>query len=144
MKSNKGRTSKRRIAISKNSSEACDWIPQHAPFKTEELSPALTSSFERVSLVNNAQTERVTLDFNLQFNTPSGKASPVYDRIAIVELKQNKSSASPLRNYLRGKNIRPNSVSKYCMGILLTGVETTFKQYKPKYSKFIKIYNEQS
>jgi len=142
-KNNKGRTSKQRVVISKDSNKAKEWIPKKAPFHTDELTPALTNSFERITLINNEQTERVTLDFNLQFRTPTGDVTPVYDRIAIVELKQNKTAASPLKKYLRSKGIRPNGVSKYCMGILLTGVETSFKQYKPKYSKFIKIYNEQ-
>jgi len=142
-KNNAGRTFKRRISISENSSEASDWIPQQSPFRTEELAPVLTNRFERVTLINNEKTERVTLDFNLQFRTPTGIVTPVYDRIAIVELKQDKTTDSPIREYLRCKGIRPNSISKYCIGILLTGGETNHKQYKPKYSKFIKIHNEQ-
>ena len=142
-KNNAGRTSKRRISISENSVEANDWIPKQSPFHAEELTPILTNRFERITLINNEQTERVTLDFNLHFRTPSGAVTPVYDRIAIVELKQDKTADSPLRKYLRNKGVRPKSVSKFCMGILLTGSETCYKQYKPKYSRFIKTQYEQ-
>ena len=142
-KSNKGRTSKRRIPISKNSSEAKNWLPQQAPFHADELTPVLTNSFERITLINNEKTERVTLDFKLQFCTPSGTVTPVYDRIAIIELKQNKTADSPIRKYLRSKGIRPKSVSKFCMGMLLTGSETGYKRYKPQYSRFIKTQYEQ-
>ena len=142
-KSNTRRTAKRRISIAKNCTEASDWIPQQTPFRTEELTPVLINRFERVTLIHNEQTERVTLDFNLHFRTLSGTVTPVYDRVAIVELKQDKIVDSPIRKYLHSKGVRPQSVSKYCMGILLTGIETAFKLYKPKYSRFIKIHNEQ-
>jgi len=62
--------------------------------------------------------------------------------VAIVELKQNKTAASPIKKYLRSKGIRPGGVSKYCMGILLTDCKASFKQYKPNYSRFIKTQNE--
>ena len=143
-KSNTGRTSKRRISISKNSSEANKWLPQQTPFHADELMPVLTNSFERITLINNEKTERVTLDYNLHFRTPSGAATPVYDRVAIVELKQNKTTASPVRKYLRSKGIRSGSVSKYCMGMLLTESETSYKQYKPIFSRFIKTQYERN
>ena len=142
-KNNAGRTSKRRISISEDNAEANDWIPQQSPFRAEELTPVLINRFERITLINNEQTERVTLDFNMQFRTLSGVVTPVYDRIAIVELKQDKTTDSPLRKYLRNKGIRPKSVSKFCMGMLLTGTETAYKRYKPQYSRFIKTQYEQ-
>jgi len=141
-KSNKGRTSKRRISISDNCNEASDWISIQSPFSANELTPSLINSFERITLINNEKTERVTLDFNLQFRTPAGNDSPVYDRVAIVELKQNKSAGSSIKTYLRSKGIRPGGVSKYCAGMFLTGVETNFKDYKPNFSRFIKTQYE--
>jgi len=141
-KSNKGRTYKRRISISKSGVEANGWLSEQSPFRAEELMPSLINSFERITLINNERTERVTLDFNLHFRTPSGIATPVYDRVAIVELKQNKTTGSSIKNYLRSKGIRPGGVSKYCAGMLLTEPKTTFKQYKPNFSRFIKTQYE--
>ena len=141
-KNNKGRTSKRRISIAKSNSGASTWIPKQTPFRADELLPSLINSFERITLINNQQTERVTLDFNLHFRTPSGAATPVYDRVAIVELKQNKTADSPIRKYLHSKGIRPEGVSKYCTGMLLTERNISYKQYKPKFSRFIKTQNE--
>jgi len=141
-KSNNGRTSKRRISISEHSNEANEWISIQSPFHADELLPSLFNSFERITLINNEQTERVTLDFNLQFRTPSGKDTPVYDRVAIVELKQNKTAGSSIRNYLRCQGMRRGGVSKYCAGMFLTGNETNFKDYKPNFSRFIKTQYE--
>ena len=137
-KSNKGRTSKRRISLTENSSNQSDWLSQQTPFRVEELSPSIIIFFERITLVNNAKTERVTLDFNLRFRTPEGTVSPVYEQLAIVELKQEKAADSPIRDALRSRGIRPGGVSKYCIGMLITGCETGYKRYKPKYLHFIK------
>jgi len=142
-KNNARRTSKRRISISENSHEASGWLHKQTPFNADELQSVLINCFERITLINNEQTERVTLDFNLNFRTPSGIVSQVYDRVAIVELKQDKTAASPIRKYLRSKGIRPKNISKYCLGLLLTSQKKiSFKQYKPNYSQFIKIQNE--
>jgi len=141
-KNNKGRTSKRRISIAENSADASDWLSRHAPFRTDELTPSLINCFERITLINNQLTERITLDFNLHFRAPSGFVTPIYNRVAIVELKQDKTADSPIKEYLRNKGVRPGGVSKYCMGLLLTESETGFKQYKPKYSRFIKTQHE--
>ena len=135
-KSNNGRTAKRRISLIENRSVTNDWLSQQTPFRTEDLSPALVIFFERITLINNEHTERVTLDFNLHFHTPSGTVSPVFDHVAIVELKQEKSAASSVRETLRNKGIRPGGISKYCTGMLLTGCETGYKRYKPNYSRF--------
>ena len=137
-KSNKGRTSKRRIPISENCSEASNWLPLQTPFRADELTPSLINCFERITLINNQQTERITLDFNLHYRTPSGDDTQVCDRVSIVELKQNKTAGSPIKNYLRSKGVRPARISKYCTGLLLTGSETSYKRYKPNFSRFIK------
>ena len=139
-----GRTFKRRIPIADDDDrrEANQWLSQKTPFCAEELSPVLINCFERITLINNERTERATLDFNLHFRTPSGTATQVYDRVAIVELKQDKTADSPIRKYLRSKGIRPQSVSKYCLGILFTGCETGYKRYKPNYSRFLKTQFE--
>ena len=141
-KSNTGRTSKRRISLTGKSNNISDWLSEQIPFCADELTPSLINSFERITFINNKQTERITLDFNLHFRTPSGADTPVFDRVAIVELKQEKTAASPIREALHKKGIRPGGVSKYCTGMLLTGCETRYKRYKPNYLRFIKTQHE--
>ena len=138
-KNNTGRTSKRRISLEGSIYKTNGWLSEHTPFHTDELTPTLIVSFERITLINNQKTERVTLDFNLHFRTPYGVETPVYDSVAIVEIKQNKTAGSPIREFMRSKGIRPSGVSKYCTGMFLAGCETGYKRYKPNYSRFIKI-----
>ena len=141
-KNNKRLTSKQRISITESISEsgieAIEWLSQQTPFSGNELTPSLISSFERITLINDKKTERVTLDFNLYYRTLAGEVTPVFDKGAIVELKQEKTADSKIKDYLRNKGIRPARISKYCAGLLFTGSEIAFKLYKPKYSQFIK------
>jgi len=133
-----GRTSKKRLPIDNDSSLDDRFVAERTPFVAEELYPKLESRYNRVILVNRERTERVTLDFDLQFHSFDGAATPVFNHTAIVELKQERRIQSAITRILRDENIRPCGMSKYCVGILLTNNNIGYKMYKTKFVKFIK------
>lgn len=74
-KSNKGRTHKRRMALDRSlfaaaatDTAAADFLRREARYALETLSPSLATRFVRVTLVNHAMTERLTIDFDLHFD----------------------------------------------------------------------------
>lgn len=74
-KSNKGRTHKRRMALDRSlfaaaatDTAAADFLRREARYAPETLSPSLVTRFVRVTLVNHAMTERLTIDFDLHFD----------------------------------------------------------------------------
>lgn len=74
-KSNKGRTHKRRMALDRSlfaaaatDTAAADFLRREARYAPETLSPSLVTRFVRVTLVNRAMTERLTIDFDLHFD----------------------------------------------------------------------------
>lgn len=74
-KSNKGRTHKRRMALDRSlfaaaatDTAAADFLRREARYAPEMLSPSLATRFVRVTLVNHAMTERLTIDFDLHFD----------------------------------------------------------------------------
>lgn len=74
-KSNKGRTHKRRMALDRSlfaaaatDTAAADFLRREARYAPETLSPSLATRFVRVTLVNRAMTERLTIDFDLHFD----------------------------------------------------------------------------
>lgn len=74
-KSNKGRTHKRRMALDRTlfaaaatDTAAADFLRREARYAPEALSPSLATRFVRVTLVNHAMTERLTIDFDLHFD----------------------------------------------------------------------------
>ncbi len=141
-KNNTGRTFKRRIPFAKNNNGIDSWLSEQMPYETKELAPVLINNFDRITLVNKEQTERVTLDFNLSFHTPNGFRTPVYDRVTVVELKQDKTARSRVRESLRGMGFRPGGMSKYCVGMLLLNSHLHYKRYKRNFSKFLNIQYE--
>ncbi len=142
-KNNTGRTYKRRVPVAKDDNRGADgWLSEQTPYGSGNLKPVLVNNFDRITLVNKEQTERVTLDFNLYFHTPNGFRTPVYDRVAIVELKQDKTARSRVRESLRGMGFRPSGVSKYCVGMLLLNNHLQYKRYKPNFSKFLNTQYE--
>ena len=74
-KSNKGRTHKRRMPLDRSlfaaaatDTAAADFLRREARYAPETLSPSLATRFVRVTLVNHAMTERLTIDFDLHFD----------------------------------------------------------------------------
>ncbi len=137
-----GRTSKKRISLC--SPEDChtpadSMVEAHTPYRMGDLAPQLYNYFDRITLVNKALTERLTLDFNLQFGSLKGEKTPVFERAVVVELKQDKRAESVVASRLRKENIRQCGMSKYCIGTLLLNHHLSFKSYKQTFTKFLNI-----
>jgi hypothetical protein len=146
-KSNKGRTNKIRIPVHCSSIDTIDdlnindrqFIKENALFDSAGLKPSLSNTFDRITLVNNKATERVTVDLNLSFrNYNTGKTGKI-DDIAILELKQDGQQHSDFRDILKRLRIKKLSFSKYCMGTVLTDPNIKYNRFKKKWMIINKI-----
>lgn len=121
-KNNHGRTDKRRVAALQGQAIApyADFIRDNSRYRPEALLPRLQNRFRRITLVNNAMTERLTIDTELTFRnlTTGNECSP--DGLVIIELKRSGLNASPILPLLRDLHIHPCGFSKYCVGMALT------------------------
>ncbi len=141
-KSVNGRTSKKRLSLNTSDGTgplAEQIIGSNTPFHRAELCPQLDNCFNRVTLVNKDMTERLTLDFNLQFNSVAGGHTPVFEQTVVVELKQDRRASSPVARRLRDENIRQSGMSKYCVGMLLLNEGLSYKMYKKNFNRFLQI-----
>ncbi len=127
MKSNRGRTRKRRVEIERSSfdnfqrdSSAMGLLDDHSWYEAEELTPALSTRFIRITLVNAELSERLTIDMALRYEDVRSGRDAVIDGMAIVELKQDGRTMSKMRQILMQMRIAPLKVSKYCIGTVLT------------------------
>lgn len=126
-KSNRGRTEKRRIEISREAfgnvhsdAAAVTFYADKGWCALNELSPALSTRFTRITLVNPDLTERLTIDLTLRYeDVRSGRVATITD-MAIVELKQDGLCASATKSIMQQMRITPLKVSKYCLGTTLT------------------------
>lgn len=162
-KSNKGRTRKLRMRIgggifttAPSDAEAAAFLRQKSSYAPDTLTPSLATRFVRVTLVNRAMTERLTIDFDLHFTNvragteeaergaaaasegtgaerhrdANGTAS--LGGLAIIELKQDTTAPSPMKEILARLRIKPFKISKYCIGEALTNPHVKRNRFKAK------------
>lgn len=126
-KSNRGRTRKQRVGISaelfhgfSEDAAAMAFFSDHAWYDVGRLTPALRTRFTRITLINPAFTERLTIDLDLRYRDMRGGREATIEHMAIVELKQDGLQDSVMKRVLRQMRITPLKVSKYCIGTALT------------------------
>lgn len=138
-KNNKGRTKKKRMEIPPSEmmdfsadAAATNYLSKHSCFTADELSPVLATKFCRITLVNPALTERLTIDTALQFeNYRTGRSADLGDAV-IIELKQDGRAASPMKGILLQARVKPVRVSKYCVAVTLTDPSVHAGRFKIK------------
>ena len=141
-KNNHGRTKKKRIEVTDmnlEEQEKCDFLGKYLRYGVDTLQPALNNHFSRITLVNKAKTERLTIDSALHFhNIVSGMDKDMGD-LVIIELKRDGLVYSPVLEMLRQLRIHPHGFSKYCMGSALTNPELRINRFKRKLIEINKI-----
>ncbi len=145
-KNNKGRTKKKRMEIPvsdlmdfRGNQAACEYLAGHSWYRSEDLSPVLETLFHRITLVNPALTERLTIDTLLCFkNFRTGKETSLQNAV-IIELKQDGRAASQMKNILLDLRVKPARVSKYCIAVTLTDPKAKSGRFKIKVRRIEKI-----
>ena len=119
-KNQKRRTNKNRLLIAFHESimtpQAQAFLGELIPPSRQSLEPKLWNTFERITLVNLSDLERITIDMNLRFFTEQQELS--LGGIVIAEIKQEKfSKGSAFMSEMRRQGIRKTGFSKYCFGV---------------------------
>lgn len=138
-KNNKGRTKKKRTEIPQaelmgfaSDAHAVEYLAKHSWFTVEDISPVLATRFRRITLVNPAMTERLTIDTVLNFeNFRTGLETDLKDTV-IIELKQDGRAQSTMKGILLNHRIKPARVSKYCVALTLTDPAARPGRFKEK------------
>jgi len=155
LKSNKGRTIKKRIKKKKinmiKGKKAQQLLRKNIPINSGDLTTKLWIYYSRITLAHKDFTERVTIDINLKFSRPeagrplaTGGKNDVVEKplpeLIIAEVKQDKVSlSSPFIQLMRKEKIQPMRLSKYCIGTILTNENIKYNRFKPKLLTINKI-----
>lgn len=142
----KGKTDKKRIATdfsfplkTSHASFLQKWIPE----KPTDLKQVLQNTFSRITLVHKTDQERVTIDFNLIFADTKNKID--LKEPIIIEVKQSGLNRnSNISTLLRANQIRPQRLSKYCIGCILLDNTLKYNRFKKRLlelNKIQKIWN---
>lgn len=134
-KNNKGRTKKKRIEVTDMDVKDAvkrEFLEQHLRYGVDTLQPAINNHFHRITLVNRAKTERLTIDSQLYFHNLVSGIDKDMGELVIIELKRDGLVFSPVLEMLRQLRIHPHGFSKYCMGSALTNPELPVNRFKDK------------
>ena len=144
-KTNKLITIKKRRRLKNGSSlkneDNYKFINNNTNLQLENLEAKLTTSFNRITLININRNERITFDINLKLETDT--KSVKFNNLVVAELKQDifTKTFSPAKKLMKEFGIRPYRISKYCMGIYLLNKNIKYNRFKSKLLTINKICN---
>ena len=141
-KNNHGRTKKKRIEVGDmdlTDPTKREFLAKHLRYGVDTLIPHMHNHFHRITLVNKAMTERLTIDTALHFHNVVTGHDRDMGPLVIVELKRDGLCYSPVLEMLRQLHIHPHGFSKYCMGAAMTNDQLLVNNFKPKLSDVERI-----
>lgn len=144
-KNNKGRTQKVRIPLQESqlplSVDSKDFLASLIPSEeVEGLKRSVEIEYDRLGFISKKGTERFSVDFDLRAKY-NGKEVHFGD-LAIIEVKQERISLSPVIRKLREDGIREASMSKYCLALSLLKPGLKWNTFKPTLHRIRKIDKE--
>ncbi len=144
-KTNKDRTIKSRIQTTELVTEVnhtvASFLQERCPYTVDELQPCLWNSYSRITLVNKAHTERVTLDIDLDFTWQAERIA--LPGIVIAEVKQESSTASSdFIDLMRTQHVARTSFSKYCIGASLLYPHLKYNNFKTTHRLIHKLMRQ--
>ena len=153
-KNNKGRTSKKRIAVpgfditgetfgeSKRSVwSVADFIAAKSRYEWGEISPHMWTKFHRITLVNKTKTERLTIDMDLVWDNVVSGEKKTFEDLVIIELKRDGNVPSKMTHIMLDHRVHPLKISKYCIGTALTTPDIKKNRFKSKIRTIEKMLN---
>ena len=102
----------------------------------------MRNNFERITLVNRAKTERLTIDIDVCFHGMQTGQDYDMGALVVIELKRDGLVASPVLAMLRELRIHPHGFSKYCFGLALTTPGLRLNRMKPKMTDVRKLLDK--
>ncbi len=144
-KNNRGRTKKKRVEVmsqeidGKNGNE--EFLNGLVHMGVNDMHPTVQNQFCRITLVNHGKTERLTIDFDVQFRNKETGVNADVGPLVIIELKRDGNVPSPILSILRELRIKPHGFSKYCIGSVMTNANLKIHTFKPKIVELNKLAN---
>lgn len=138
-KDNHGRTRKKRIDAHENDTVRTDFLSKNLRYDAADMQPKIENYFDRITLVNNQLTERLTIDSNIRFHNIIEDNTLALNNIVIIELKRDGTYSSPVLDMLRQLRIHPMGFSKYCMGMAMTTPTLRRNLFLPRITKINKL-----
>jgi len=133
-KDNHDRTQKSRLsevnAPKGESPKVKAFLENTFPLNNETYVPKIVNNFYRITLVSKHDQERLSIDFDIRFLSPSTQFA--LPGVVVAEVKQPRFSIqSVFIQQMREAGRRPTSFSKYCVGVALAYPQIKRNKFKP-------------
>ncbi len=124
-------------------SAAEHFLGEHLHYAADSLTERIENRFERITLVNKAKTERLTIDLHVHFHNLITDQRLALDNVVIIELKRDGRQPSPILALLRQMRIKPLGFSKYCVGTAITCPSLPQNRLKQRLRTIQRIQHQQ-
>lgn len=135
-KDNHGKTKKKRIEVASQQdvedNGGSEFVLKQTKHDLSTYHPCLQNYFSRITLVNRAKTERLTIDFDIKYTNFDTGLRANSDNLVIIELKRDGRVFSPIKDILLKLRIKPYGYSKYVIGSFMTNPHLKGNLLKPK------------
>lgn len=134
-KNNKGRTDKKRVEIPVHTPDPEDYVEfldKYSRYARSGIMPQLSNAFRRITLVNHAMTERLTIDLDLSFHNEQTGIDADMDNLVVIEVKRDGLTHSPVLAMLNKLRIHSSGFSKYCIGMTITNPSLKSNRFKER------------
>jgi hypothetical protein len=143
-KNNKGRTVKKRVKRSDLEKEitgkSLELLSKTSGMSPEHIEPKLWVNYNRVTLVNKFDEERITIDLDLEVK--NGEDVADFSGLVIVEAKQAKAHDTAFVKCLKNLHIREGGTSKYCLAVSKLIPDIKKNNFKPALITIQKIIDD--
>jgi len=150
---NRGYTNKNRVKISdsfdlnrdinyasQEYSEIIEgFLVKNSILKQSEIDRCIKTRFSRITLIDKMRSERVTIDFNIEFENVKTGNSFSLQNLVVIEIKQDTRRYSKIRDQLNEMRIKETGFSKYCIGSILTDNTLKKNLFKMKLMQIDKL-----
>ena len=116
-----------------------DFVEAKSRYTWDSITPHLWTKFHRITLVNKAKTERLTIDMDLLWENVLNGQSKTFPNLVIIELKRDGNIPSKMTQIMMNLRIKPLKISKYCIGTALTTPGLKRNRFKSKIRKIEKL-----
>lgn len=143
-KNNKGETIKKRIRPNHpedlSGLESEKFVSENSPYKSSEIQPSLHNCFKRITLVHKTNTERVTIDLELNYRPANSDRDLHLPGFSVIEIKRSRDSQpSDMITKLRSEHFHATGFSKYCMGTAMLEPRVKTNLFRSKILQMEKI-----
>lgn len=144
-KNNRDKTRKERMPVKQMetvlSEQSVRFIETYTKLDAAKLQPVLRTEFSRITLVNEIDCQRITIDMNISFDNTKGKKEIPY--LVICEMKLDRWVGQNIfTGILRSYGIHPQKMSKYGIGTAMLNPDIKQNRFKEKIITLNKLKND--